>query len=147
MILVNLYFYSSFCYFSCQNSFKLSALFIMISWLMQCNLCPLVKAFRNACEIFILVGYLLVSPACNFTQIWTPSQIIYKVYDRKSRELFCPTHFSGIFWLVQKIFVKKRTFRSPQMEIEMQNIRYRIARLTFAKWRSSFNKVQKLFKL
>ena len=33
------------------------------------------------------------------------------------------------------------------MEIEMQNIRYRIARLTFAKWRSSFNKVQKLFKL
>ena len=34
---------------------------------------------------FVLVVYLLVPLAWNFTKRWTPCQIIYKVFDHKSR--------------------------------------------------------------
>ena len=39
---------------------------------------------------FILVVHLLALPGFNFTKRWTPCQIIYKVYDHKSRYLFLP---------------------------------------------------------
>ena len=34
---------------------------------------------------FILVVYLLVPPAYNFTKRWTPCLVLYKVYGQKSR--------------------------------------------------------------
>ena len=36
-------------------------------------------------DFILLVVYLLVPLACNFTKTWTPCQIIYKVFDHKSR--------------------------------------------------------------
>ena len=88
---------------SCQDYFKLSVLFIIMvsrSWfkaevvisrcsakivVRQCGFCALVKALRNACEMFHFSGCLLVPPPCDFTKRWTPCQIIYKVFDLKSR--------------------------------------------------------------
>ena len=51
-------------------------------------------------DFTLLVVYLLVPLAWNFTQRLTPCQIIYKVFDHKSRYLFCQTHFSSCLWLV-----------------------------------------------
>ena len=36
-------------------------------------------------DFILLVVYLLVPLACNFTKRWTPCQIIYKVFDHKPR--------------------------------------------------------------
>ena len=36
-------------------------------------------------DFILLVVYLLVPLACNFTKRWTSCQIIYKVFDQKSR--------------------------------------------------------------
>ena len=52
-------------------------------------------------DIFILLVYLLVPTACNFTKRWPPYQIIYETLDHKSRKLFSRIHFSGCFWLVK----------------------------------------------
>ena len=54
---------------------------------------------------FLLVVYLLVPLAWDFTKRWTPSQIIcksIKVFDLKSRKLFCRTRFSGCSLLVKR---------------------------------------------
>ena len=40
-------------------------------------------------NFILLVVYLLVPLASNFIKGWTPYQIIYKVFDHKSRQLFC----------------------------------------------------------
>ena len=53
-------------------------------------------------DFILLVVYLLVPLVCNFTKRWTPCQIIYMVFDHKSRLLFCRAHFNGCLWLVNR---------------------------------------------
>ena len=50
---------------------------------------------------FILVVYLLIPPAYSFTKRWTPGQMIHKLFDHWTRELFCRTQFGGCRWLVK----------------------------------------------
>ena len=61
----------------------------------------LLKPWELPVRDFILAVYLLVPPACNLSKRWTPCQRIFKVYDHKSRKLFCQTDFSGCFLLVK----------------------------------------------
>ena len=68
---------------------------------LQCNFWALVKALWKALEIFYFSS-LFIPQAYHFTKRWILYLIIYKVYDHKSRKLFCRTYFSGCFWLVKR---------------------------------------------
>ena len=66
-----------------------------------------------------LVVHLLVPLACDFTKRWTPCQMLYKVFDYKSRKLFCRTHFSDCLELVNRTnLFGKQNISFDSMEIE-----------------------------
>ena len=91
-----------------------------------------------------LVVHLLVPLACDFTKRWTPCQMLYKVFDYKSRKLFCRTHFSDCLELVNRTnLFGKQNISFDSMEIEKKN--HLLAnsvsvRLTFIEWRSALKK-------